>query len=239
MRKIQKLTALTMGDFAQIMAKAYPGLKATAPQEIERMKYRLVEQSEDPAIHFYGLYQTNRLVGGMRLNDFQMQFVSQQIKVGGLGSLAVDLLHKKEKVAKALITYFIDHYRAQESPLLLLYAFRPDFYKKMGFGYGPKMNEYRIQPANMPRYTVDSEKLTFLKSFDKASLYDCYQRVMGQTHGLLAKSAYDLGQIFQNSKNNVVAYRSGHQIQGYLIFRFDTDRPDNMLFNHIYVSEFI
>jgi predicted acetyltransferase len=44
----------------------------------------------------------------MRLYDFTMKLLSTRTLVGGLGSVAVDLLHKKEKVARDMILRFMD-----------------------------------------------------------------------------------------------------------------------------------
>jgi len=53
-------------------------------------------------VHFYGYYNDkNELVGGMRIHDYQMYFNNRKkLRAGGIGLVAVDLLHKKEKIAK-------------------------------------------------------------------------------------------------------------------------------------------
>jgi len=72
MSTMKKLSVVEFGDFARIMANAYPGLKVVSEQDRDKMKYRLIDQDKDPAINFYGLYRDGQLPGGMRLNDFTM-----------------------------------------------------------------------------------------------------------------------------------------------------------------------
>jgi len=80
-----------------------------------------------------------------------MNLLSTKIPAGGIGFVGVHLLHKKEKVAKEILTYFIDHYKNLGASMALLYPFRPDFYKKMGFGFGTSMNQYKVKPSNLPK----------------------------------------------------------------------------------------
>jgi predicted acetyltransferase len=62
----------------------------------------------------------------MCLHDFTMDFLGVRIPAGGVGQVAVDLLHKKEHVAKEMMAYALRHYRELGVPLVSLYPFRPD-----------------------------------------------------------------------------------------------------------------
>ncbi len=147
-----------------------------------------------------------------------MKLLSTKTVGGGVGLVAVDLLHKKEKVCKELITYFLKHYRKKGISIALLYPFRPDFYKKMGFGYGTKVNQYRIKPESLPK--GDSKKNTrFLDEDDREALLECYNRLMDRTSGMIEKSDFALQRIF-DQKNRIVAYEKDGKVRGYIIFTF-------------------
>lgn len=151
--------------------------------------------------------------------------------------MAVDLLHKKEKVCKELITYFLKHYRKKGISIASLYPFRPDFYKKMGFGYGTKVNQYRIKPESLPK--GDSKKNTrFLGEDDREALLECYNRLMDRTSGMIEKSDFDLQRIF-DQKNRIVAYEKDGKVRGYIIFTFQPTKKNNFLMNDLVVKEFI
>jgi predicted acetyltransferase len=47
----------------------------------------------------------------MCLHDFTMDFLGVRIPAGGVGQVAVDLLHKKEHVAKEMMAYSPQHYQ--------------------------------------------------------------------------------------------------------------------------------
>ena len=165
-------------------------------------------------MRLYGAFREGRLLGGMQLHDYTMTFSSSgspvdrtvQVPVGGVGMVAVDLLHKKEHVAHDLITFFLDHYRTRGMPLGLLYPFRPDFYKQMGFGYGTKMSEYRVRPSNLPTYG-SKDHLVDLGPDDSELLLDYYNRYQARTHGMLRRTTFEIARKLSNLQNHLIGYR--------------------------------
>ena len=128
----------------------------------------------------------------------------------------------KEHVAKEMMTYFLRHYRERGVPIAILYPFRPDFYKKMGFGYGTKMNQYRVKPAALPKGPSRAHVRYLDKSDgDRQAVMDCYNRFLDGTHGLIAKSAYELKRLMENPNHRILGYEKDGRIAGYLIFSFD------------------
>ncbi len=151
MSHIRPLPDHDLDAFVAIVARAYPGIELHTPAAREQFKERARQQSrDDPAIRLYGLYRDDRLLGGMRLFDFDLNLFGQTMPAGGVGLVATDLFHKKMHVARDLLRFFLRHYRERRTPLALLYPFRPDFYKQMGFGYGAKLNRYRFRPRDLP-----------------------------------------------------------------------------------------
>ncbi|WP_170829631.1 GNAT family N-acetyltransferase [Terribacillus halophilus] len=56
----------------------------------------------------YGVFEDEEILAGMRVFDFEMKYSSTPINIGGVGMLAVDMLHKKEKNAYNLLQYFFN-----------------------------------------------------------------------------------------------------------------------------------
>lgn len=235
---IRRLTEADFDEFIPIVANAYPGIKIVSAEDRQKFKERLIVQDKEPTMSFHGLLRDGRLLGGMKFFDFTMKLLSTKALVGGVGLVAVDLLHKKERVAKELITYYLDHYRQQGATMTALYPFRPDFYKQMGFGYGTKMSQYRVQPAALPRGS-SREHVTFLTAADKDALMACYNRYLDKTHGLMEKVELNLQYLFDNLANRVVGYKDGDRVLGYLVFDFKADTPGNFLIQEIIVHEFV
>ncbi|SFK87622.1 GNAT family N-acetyltransferase [Brevibacillus centrosporus] len=135
MEEIRPISHEDIHDVVRITALAYPGSNLLAPDNRQRFAERVQDTLEnDQNASFHGLFREERMLGVMKWYDFFMNVRGIQMLTGGIGTVAVDLLHKKEKVAKAMLQGFLATYRERGVCLVSLYPFRVDFYKKMGFG---------------------------------------------------------------------------------------------------------
>ena len=99
--------------------EAFPGMKVSGPEERTRMLERLARVMREPIVHFFGVFEAGRLIGVMRFYDFTMRLHETDALVGGVGGVAVDLRHKKERGAADMIRFFLDHYRDKGAALTL------------------------------------------------------------------------------------------------------------------------
>jgi predicted acetyltransferase len=125
--EIRLLSAEDFDALAHIWSRAYPGAKIVSQEDRESFRERALRlHEEDPTSNFYGLFRDGRLLGVMCFHDFDMKFLGARVPAGGVGQVAVDLLHKKEHVAKEMMVFYLRHYRDQGTPLAVLHPFRPD-----------------------------------------------------------------------------------------------------------------
>jgi predicted acetyltransferase len=237
MSEIRILSSNDFDALARIFADAYPGLKIISDEDRQRFKQRILKlHEEEPAVHFHGLFRSGQLLGIMGFYDFTMNFLQARVPVGGVGQVAVALPHKKEHVAKEMMLYFLRYYRQRGVPLVALYPFRPDFYRQMGFGYGTKMNQYRLKPAALPKGPSKAH-VRYLADDDRQMLADCYHRFASQTHGMMDKSEREVRRLFENPQHRLVGYEKDGQIRGYLVFTWE--HGEDFITNDIHVKEFI
>lgn len=239
MSEINLIPEQDIDRFITIVENAYPDFDVSAEEKRQKFKQRLIKlQKEDETSHLYGLYREGNLLGGMLLLDFTMNVFSHKIRAGGVGLVAVDLIHKKEKVCKEMISYFLNHYREKGACITLLHPFRPDFYKEMGFGFGTKMHQYILKPAQLPQ--VAKEHIQLLDKTDKQALQDCYDRCAEKTHGMiLGEKGFRSDRFFDDPQCRIVGYKKGDNIQGFLVFTFKKGSEENFLINDIEVREFM
>lgn len=234
MSEVRVLDADEVMRFAALAVNAYPGMETPSADDLGR---RLLQgQADDPSVQLYGLFRDGQLLGGMRLFDFIMQLHTIRAPVGGVGLVAVDLLHKKEQVAKELIAAFLRHYRAQGTTLVTLYPFRPDFYRNMGFGYGAPLYRYRVKPANLP-LGPGKEAVRFLGPDDIDALRACYHRVCARTHGMLDRALAVSRRILTNPATRTVGVAHEGQVLAYATFTFK--RGSTFIHNDIEISELV
>ena len=240
MGKIRKL--LSDSEFTQyvdIVANAYTGIITNTPQEKKNYKEFLInKQHNDPAVDYYGLYREQQLIAGMRIHYYEMNLHAKKVEVGGVGLVAVDLLHKKERAAKELIVQFLQMFKEKEVHLVALYPFRPDFYKYMGFGYGPNMYQYFLEPTSFPKGPTKSH-LTYAHEDDRKLLEACYNRFVQDRHGMFYKTEHEWQALFKNAENRIVTFKKGNQVNGYLVFTFRKMSETNFMHNKLVIKEWI
>lgn len=237
-RVCRALTHDEILPFIRIVALAYPSMKVTSEEDIQRFAERIVARMDAPIDTLHGLFEDNTLLGGMRLIDFQTNVRGATLLIGGVGLVAVDFLHKKEQVARDMIQYYLQLYQAKGAPLAALYPFRPDFYMQMGFGYGAKESQYSFTPASLPPGRSKAG-VTFLTEVDTEAAGACYERVQRSTHGMMQKLPRELERLIAAPDQRVVGYRAEGQLQGYLAFSFDADPGGNFIRNNLHMREFI
>lgn len=238
MREIRLIQPEELDAFVDLSANAYPGIELTTAAKKRRFKERVQAMQEDKRVHLYGLFEDGKLKGGMRLFDFTMQLLSTKVLIGGVGGVAVDLLHKKEKVAYDMLQFFLHHYRQKGASLTALYPFRPDFYKQMGYGYGTKMQRYAIKPASLPA-DGDKRVVVRLNRADEDALAACYTRYLARTNGLFERFDSLWETVFEESSLHIVGIRRESRISGYIIFKFESDPQRSFLDNDLLIREWV
>jgi len=234
--EIRNLTEEHFSEFVRISTEAYPGTRVFTPEGRERAKEVLKKWLKDTRRTLYGAFRNDTLAGVISLHDFMMNVRGAKVLAGGAGSLAVELAHKKQHVARDLMEFYLDHYYEMGAPMAVLWPFRPDFYRRMGFGIGAKMHQYRFKPESLP-VAQPGEHVRFLKPEDIPALNDCHSRLCERRTGMVEESQIGWENQFELRPNlRCVCYEDAGRIQGYLIYRFRSNNPDNFLDNDIIVD---
>lgn len=221
-----------------ITAHAYPAMKLHTESDRAHVREQMAQRAADPAMHYYGLFRDGDLLGGMTLLDFDMTLYETRALVGGVGTIAVHPLHKKEKVARDLVVAYLQQYRDRGATLGALYPFRPDFYGAMGFGYGTKLNGYRIAPSAL-RASGDKRHVRLMEPSDRDALAACYERYTARTHGMFRQLEVMRGRFFANPELRVAGFEQDGQVRGYLRYQFDLPDDDNFILQDLIVSELV
>jgi predicted acetyltransferase len=240
MTQIRLLTDQELLDSIPIAINAYPYFAPTdrTPEEFSRIHQRLLdERARSPIAYTYGCFRDDILRGTMKLFDYTMNVRGIKMLTGGLGGVAVGMLHKKKHVAKEMVEFFLRHYRARSAPIAILYPFRPDFYHKMGFGYGPIARTYRFRTHAIPR--IPHPNVRFATDEDQEAIKGCYQRYTDTTHGMIDRPDFYWERVFASKKGETIVHEVDGEIRGYLRFVFERS-PDNHEFaNDLVAREFV
>ncbi len=234
MIKIKKLRIDDFDRFVNIVINAYPGFKIDNSEKALKLRAKLINiQKNDPVVNFYGAFDGRELVGGMRLHNLEMNLYGNMVKVGGVGLVAVDLAHKKEKVCFHMIKEFHDRSLKSGACMAALYPFRPDFYRKMGYGYGSKMNRYKFNPAELPFH--NKSNIVPLTVANRNAMKECYERYAEKHHGMMRLTDFDKERWFRENVR-IVGVKKGRKLEGFMTFAFHEAHKTNFLLNDLNVS---
>jgi len=236
---IRTLEKSELKDFVELIANAYPGLLIDSDEKKKEQLNTFTETYDNNKTSiFMGAFKDDTLVGCMKFFDFEMNLLSKIIKVGGLGSVAVNLLHKKEKVAREMVKYFISHYRNKKTSMTILYPFRSDFYKKMGYGYGSGKRRYSIRPINIPNLK-SKNNLKFITGTNIENLTEYYNSKVNSINGLLKKHPAEISSTLKYHHLTAVGYFKDNQLEGYLFYKFNKINPTNPFINEMVITEML
>jgi len=220
---------------ARLQIDAYPS--ALQNTTVEQHAERLADTGSRADVTFYGTYKDDKLVGGFSIWDFEMNMRQTMIKTGGVGSIAVDLCHKKEKVCREIMRYFLNTLREKGANMALLYPFDSSFYNRMGFGFGTLLQQFRLKPSDL--YSSDSKMRIRRVTVDDASaLVDFYNSRVQATHGLITKTASEFVTRLKAPANKIFVY-DDNGIRGYIVFQFRKGSEGSWLVNDMFVSELL
>ncbi len=223
--------------YARISALAYPGFNTTPEKLFEKFQEL---NKNDPDSIFYICEDREKVLGGMRVIDYEMNYNSQFIKISGIGMVAVDLTAKKQGVAKRLLSYYLDVSNKNEQYIAILYPFRPDFYYRMGFGYGPKYYNYSFRPSSLNKLE-DYDSISYLSGDDLPLIADCYLRYSQQQHGFCKRGSFELNQFRKKflKEGTIIGYKNKGHIDGYLYFVSKKVNENNFLRHKLVIKEWI
>lgn len=227
-----------LDEIVRITSNAFPTRRELTPEGIEREKKRLTQLMEDdPEVECYGLYEDDVLIALARYYRFRTNLFGRVVETAGIGSLAVDLLHKKKQSAFKLMRHFESWAKENELPLGMLLPFRPDFYKRLGYGFGSKFHEYRIAPENIPIYKTEMH-LQLIKPSEIEWIAEYHKKKTEQTHGLNHKLKRELRVLQEDREARYVAsFDEDENMEGYLRFRFQKPQEAGCFSQHLIADE--
>jgi len=231
--EIRPIQEKDLEDYLRIQQKAYPTYYQGSQSEIEKMIPKMKDRMTADDLFFYGAFINQKLVGGMLYLTFKMNFHGQVIDVHGIGSVAVDLLHKKKGIAKTLVLYALDRAKKDQVEIFSLYPFRPDFYENFGFGFGSKLFEYQIDPGD---FNMIGDLSSLTDQVSKEDIAAFYDEQWPQVHGMKKKSTLDLSVL---KANKIIAYKEENKILGYMYYKQEKAGGQAGLDQKIVVEEMI
>lgn len=236
---IRLLQSKDLKKAADIASLAYPGMLIQTDEKKKELIERLeTEQREANGIQFFGSFdEQDELLGIFRVNDFECNINGKFQRIFGIGMVAVHLLHKKEKVAYQLLSYFHNYARQEKVALVSLYPFNPSFYRKMGYGYGPLRYEFKFKPGEMLA-NGNKGSVKFLTASDEEAIVTLYNEYAQNNHGML-KRTWKEREYIKTRKTYYVGVEEENRLVGALAFTLEPVKGSHFLHQHMIIHEWI
>lgn len=231
---IKEITVKDFNKFAKIEQAAYAGVMNGTQEEADILSdvYRKFGQADH--IRAYGYYDED-LIGCLLYYECKQNFHGEIIETAGIGSLAVDLLHKKKHVAQKLIKYCIDLARNRDVELFHLYPFKTGFYRNFGFGYSPPMATYHIKPDHL----ANRGSLSHLRRIDKSeyeTIHSYHDHIAHDVHGMTLKTFGDKYRLERMKSARVIVHEK-ESINGYMIYSQESLKTKDDMAQKLIVHE--
>lgn len=234
MENIRKLEKSDFSDFVLLTANAYPGFGT------DWMGPFFDRLLEDPFLDQYGYFENDVMLGTYRLHLYTMNVWGREMEMGGLGGVAVDLSRKREGICRRMLVHFIELLRQKHIELAGLYPFSSDFYRRMGFGYGAGMHQYRLRPSYIRRQEGKSD-IFQVGQADIGELIRYYNARAAEVHGMILRPEdsrkWEMSMGLASRK--LFACRRQGRITGYLSLEFINVSPDNRFEYDLEVDELL
>lgn len=179
------------------------------------------------------------VAGLITVNKLCMNFYGKFTDIYALSGVSVDTAYRGRGVADKLIRFFLDYAKKQNAAIVMLYPFRPSFYKKYGFGWGIEKYEYTINTAECKFYE-NKNIIPFAKG--SAEHARNIQNEYAKTrHGMCLMNDYEWHN-FKNdvSDDDIVLIKDDEgKYAGYAIIDFEKDSQYNPYDQTIVVQRLI
>ena len=225
MYRINILQNRDFDNFFRIFSNAYPQLKPVA----ENWKTKFESMTDEhSSVRLYGAFEENELTGIFSIHDFSMNFRNVQLKSSGIGSIAIDLLHKKEKTCKFIIDYFLEYCSITGKIFAQLYPFKPEFYNKMGFGYGSQIFAFSPETDSL-NFKGNKSCLRHIGLKELDDVMKLYNKHQKTRHGLLSRDQTEYAEYLFRKGHICIGYYDKEEMKGYLVFRLKQNWSNNEL----------
>lgn len=238
-REVRQLTPQDLPAYLNIYLNAYPAGKDLSKECYDKFYSRNLQSMEEyEGVHFFGLFEGGALIATMKLIDFNVNLFGQMRKATGLMSLAVHPLHKKKGAAREMVRFFERYTVESGGAASILLPFRIDFYKKLGYGCGTRLEEYHIKMEGLPE-GGDISRLRLLGKEDMDRILACHEAFVRRNHGALFKFEEEIRDMVQDDEVRYLGYFEEDRIKGYASFAFVNTSQCNYTLNRIDVKELI
>lgn len=221
-RTIRRLTLSDIDSYLEVYLNAYPAYKELDDECREKYRKKAtLEISENKEVIHMGMLEGGKVIAIMKVVHFFLNLFGKMQPALGLMALGVHPLYKKQGVALAMIREFEKIALEEGATVTMLLPFNIPFYRRMGYGFGGRLEEYHIPTGGLPKAkTADMEHLRFLSMEDLPAVLECHRAFVRANHGMVDKFEEEIRGMQSDSQVFRIGYEENGRLRGYLAWRY-------------------
>ncbi len=179
------------------------------------------------------------IVGLITIHEFMMNFHNTFIKVNALGGVSVHNNYRMQGIADFMVRFFLEESSRRGANIVMLYPYKPAFYKKYGFGWGIEKYEY-IFNTNALKY-MDNKNIFPFEQESIKLVKNIHNQYAKMQHGMCFIGEYEWYKLEQEiTHDDIILIRNENGgAEGYAIVRFEKDAEYNQYDQTIVVDRLI
>lgn len=167
-------------DLAILWTHAFPGVRTFA-QRVQDLEdggtYGGIDSS-------FVAHAGRELVGALRMYRMHEYIGGAALPMMGLASVAISPTARRRGYGRDICRQALTLARERGDVLSVLYPFRPDFYRSLGWGTVGQLHSYTFAPEAL-RPVEEVLPVRLANAADEPAVTACYERVARRSNGLL------------------------------------------------------
>lgn len=222
-RVIRKLTVADIDGYLEVYLNAYPAYKDLDDECREKYRKKAtLEITENKEVIHMGMIEKGKVIAIMKVVHFSLNLFGKMHPACGLMALGVHPLYKKQGVALAMIKEFERIAYEEGAAITMLLPFNIPFYRRMGYGFGGRIEEYHIPTTGLPKASGGkmNEHLRFLSLSDLPAVLECHKAFVRANHGMVDKFEEEIRGMEDDSQVFRIGYEEDGRLRGYIAWRY-------------------
>ncbi|NJD10225.1 MAG: GNAT family N-acetyltransferase [Gemmatimonadetes bacterium] len=216
------LTRATRRDIprlAELWCHAFPGEK-TLEQRIRQLEaggtYGGIEDA-------WYLTRQERVAAALRLYSLTEYLHGTRFPMLGVAAVAVAPEARRQGLASELCRLGLRLGRDRGDVVSVLYPFRPDFYRRLGWGLAGALHCFRFRPQTLPAPGT-ATRVRLGDAALRPAVAACYQRVAERSHGLIERNERIWEQHLGGPERYLYVLPGSGGVAGYLLVKYGKQR---------------
>jgi predicted acetyltransferase len=166
------------------------------------------------------------VVGHAFLFRLEGWFGGARVRVGGVASVGVAPEARGRGVGSALVEHLHGVSQEHGDAVTVLYAFRQEFYARLGYAPTSATQRLRFDPRAVPAWSCPGVRVRAARGEDRQDMARLREEAAREGTGMLARTRRHWDALLSDERTTwVVAVRGGGAAEGYVAFSLEQAEP--------------